>query len=130
MVSFITLLQVFVCLLMVALILLQPSKGGSFFTASNQGVFGSSGGTTFLFRATMWCGVFLAVTCLFLTWFKVHESGQSIINDTSVTLPSKSLPANSTAPMDPAGAPSTSVPTAPAGNGPTAKPVVPAAPPK
>lgn len=77
---------------MIALILLQPSKGGSFFTSSNQGVFGSSGGTTFLFRATMWCAAFLAASCIFLSWVKIKESGQSVV-EVPTTTPVPSVPA-------------------------------------
>lgn len=78
---------------MITLILLQPSKGGSFFTASNQGVFGSSGGTTFLFRATMWCAAFLAVSCIFLSWMKVNEAKQSVVSDVPVTTTAPAVPA-------------------------------------
>ncbi|MEZ4815315.1 MAG: preprotein translocase subunit SecG [Bdellovibrionota bacterium] len=85
--TFVIVLQIITCILMIALVLLQPSKGGSFFTSSNQGVFGSSGGTTFLFRATMWCAAFLAVSCIFLSWVKVSETSQSVVSDTPVTTP-------------------------------------------
>jgi len=88
--TFVIVLQIITCFLMIALILLQPSKGGSFFTSSNQGVFGSSGGTTFLFRATMWCAAFLAVSCIFLSWMKINEAGQSVVSD--------DIPATTTAP--------------------------------
>lgn len=87
--TFVIVLQIITCFLMIALILLQPSKGGSFFTSSNQGVFGSSGGTTFLFRATMWCAAFLAVSCIFLSWMKINEAGQSVVTE---------MPATTTAP--------------------------------
>ena len=77
---------------MIALIMLQPSKGGSFFTSSNQGVFGSSGGTTFLFRATMWCAAFLAASCIFLSWSKIRESGQSVVEVPATTVPAVPAP--------------------------------------
>jgi len=127
--SFIIVLQVIASFLMIALILLQPSKGGSFFTASNQGVFGSSGGTTFLFRATMWCATFLAVTCIFLSWMRVKEAGESVVNE----LVPSSLPVNSSsAPGIPAtGAPTSLAPvnSAPANTAPAAPaPAAPVAP--
>jgi protein translocase SecG subunit len=103
MLTLVTTLQVLVSILVITLVLLQPSKGGSFFSASNQGVFGSSGGTNFLFKATMWCSLFLAASCLFLSWFRLHEAGESVIVDTKVnaqplqtpapTAPAESAPA-------------------------------------
>ena len=98
MLTLVTVLQVLVSILVIALVLLQPSKGGSFFSASNQGVFGSSGGTNFLFKATMWCSLFLAVSCLFLSWFKVQQSGESVIVETKIapqpgTIPPPAAPA-------------------------------------
>jgi protein translocase SecG subunit len=114
--TFIIVLQVLACLLMITLILLQPSKGGSFFTASNQGVFGSSGGTNFLFKATMWCAAFLAISCLVLSRMKIQEAGESVAND--VSAPAAPV---GTAPTAPIGA----APAAPVSNAPTA-PVAPA----
>ena len=101
MLTLVTTLQVLVSIIVITLILLQPSKGGSFFSASNQGVFGSSGGTNFLFKATMWCSLFLAASCLFLSWFRLHEAGVSVIVDTKVNAqpvqtPAPTAPAEST----------------------------------
>lgn len=90
--TFVIVLQIITCLLVIALVLLQPSKGGSFFTSSNQGVFGSSGGTTFLFRATMWCAAFLAASCIFLSWVKIKESGQSVVEVPSTNVPAVPAP--------------------------------------
>lgn len=114
MTSFLIALQIIVCVLLITLVLLQPSKGGSFFTASNQGVFGSSGGTTFLFRATMWCAVFLAFSCLFLSWFKINEQSQSVIDVTAPTVQTAPAPAapGGTAPVQSAPA-APAAPTAP-----------------
>lgn len=114
----IMLLQVLVCVIMIALILLQPSKGGSFFSASNQGVFGSSGGVNFLFKATMWCAAFLAVSCLALSYLKIKEGKTSVFGDAPVqqSIPSTTPPA-----------PATPVETAPAA--PAAPGTVPVAPP-
>lgn len=92
--GFIMILQVLVCLLMVALILLQPSKGGSFFSASNQGVFGSSGGVNFLFKATMWSAAFLAFSCLALSYIKIKEGKSSVFSETApVSAPATTAPA-------------------------------------
>ena len=93
MLTLVTTLQVLVSILVITLVLLQPSKGGSFFSASNQGVFGSSGGTNFLFKATMWCSLFLAASCLFLSWFRLHEAGESVIVDTKVNAQPVQIPA-------------------------------------
>ena len=117
--GFIMILQVLVCLLMIALILLQPSKGGSFFSASNQGVFGSSGGVNFLFKATMWSAAFLAFSCLALSYIKIKEGKTSVFSDTAPV----SAPAT-TAPAAPLTTPVETAPTAPA----AAVPAVPPAP--
>ena len=109
MLTLVTVLQVLVSILVITLVLLQPSKGGSFFSASNQGVFGSSGGTNFLFKATMWCSLFLAASCLFLSWFRVQEAGESVIVDTKVN----AQPAQTTAPAVPTSAPVETAPAAP-----------------
>jgi protein translocase SecG subunit len=87
--TIITVLQVIASLLIITLILLQPSKGGSFFTSGSQGVLGSSGGASLLFKATMWCASFLAVSCLFVAWMNVKSSGQSVIGvgETPVSIP-------------------------------------------
>ncbi len=117
--GFIMILQVLVCLLMIALILLQPSKGGSFFSASNQGVFGSSGGVNFLFKATMWSAAFLAFSCLALSYIKIKEGKSSVFSDTAPV----SAPAT-TAPAAPLTTPVETAPAAPA----AAVPAVPPAP--
>jgi len=89
MLTLITVLQVIACVLVIAFVLLQPAKGGSFFTGSTEGVFGSSGGTTFLFRATMWLVAFLMISCLYVSRVKVKSSQDSIITmpATSATIP-------------------------------------------
>lgn len=124
--SVILVLQVFVCFLMIALILLQPSKGGSFFTASNQGVFGSSGGTTFLFRATMWCALFLALTCLGLSWYRVHQTGESVVSDAPLNTPPGALVPSPAAPAPNNGTGTAPLTTSPATGAPV-NPTQPAA---
>lgn len=103
MATLITVLQVFCSLLIITFVLLQPSKGGSFFAGSSQGVFGSSGGLTFFFKATMWLMAVLMFSSLFLSWQKIHESKSSVVESTPISAPdvdSAAIPTNTTEPTN------------------------------
>jgi protein translocase SecG subunit len=85
MLTLLTVLQVLACIILVTSVLLQPSKGdGAFSPAANTSV-GNSGGTNFLFKTTMACAVFLALSSLYMTWSKIKDSKSSVID--SLTLP-------------------------------------------
>ena len=125
MTTFITVLQVIACLVLIAGVLLQqPKGGGTVFGGSSQSVFGSSGGTTFMFRLTMWTAIFIMASSLFLAWYRISEAGNTVVNSNI------SLPAGTTAPAIPSTteaqttAPATSATPAP---GSTAPETVPAA---
>ena len=118
----VALLKVIIALLSIisiVAVLLQPSKGdaGGALGGSSQSVFGSTGGTTFLFRLTMWCFAIVASLCIFLARSHLSDSRKSVID----SLPLSALPA-APAPA----APATTTPAAPV----TSAPVAPAAPAK
>jgi preprotein translocase subunit SecG len=101
-------LMVLCAVIIVASILLQPSKGGgiSALGGSSQSVFGSTGGTTFLFRVALYGGFFLMGASLLLSRINVSESRKSVI-DVSVPAPVANPPVQ--APTAPA-APTTETP--------------------
>ena len=111
----VVLLKVIIALLSIisiAAVLLQPSKGdaGGALGGSSQSVFGSTGGTTFLFRLTMWCFAIVASLCIFLARSHLSDSRKSVID----SLPLSALPAApAPTPATPA-APISATPAAPA----------------
>jgi preprotein translocase subunit SecG len=83
--TLVTVLQVIACFLIIAFVLLQPSKGdATVLGGSSQSVFGSTGGTTILFRGTMWLAAFVMASSLFMAWYRANDSRKSIIDASSV----------------------------------------------
>jgi preprotein translocase subunit SecG len=69
MISFLIVIHVIVCVLLIISILLQSSKGGGMAGmfgggGSVGGVFGGRGAATFLAKTAMWLGVMLGVTTM------------------------------------------------------------------
>jgi len=94
--------------MLVVSVLLQPAKGdGAFSPAANTSV-GNSGGTNFLFKTTMACAAFLAVSSLYMTWAKIQEGKSSVIDSYTAPLTPESTPPAAPAPGD---SPVTTVPT-------------------
>ena len=82
MVTFFSILLAIACIIIIGAVLLQPAKSGaSVLGGTSQSIFGSTGGTTFLFRVTMSAAVFVMAVCLFLSWYKVSSSKSSVIDD-------------------------------------------------
>jgi len=119
MVTFLSVLLCIATVIVVATVLLQPAKSGvTALGGSSQSIFGSTGGTTFLFRVTMASSFFILFGCLFLAWYKIRV-GKSSFVDSAVqsTMPLSTTPlTNPTAPMGtaPAAPPSAPAPTTPA----------------
>jgi len=80
MLTFLTVLQVLACIVLIASVLLQPSKGDGAFSPVAQTSVGNSGGTNFLFKTTMACAAFLAISSLYMTWSKIRDSKSSVID--------------------------------------------------
>ena len=125
--TLLTVLQVIACIVLVTSVLLQPSKGGAAFSASPQGVFGSSGGTNFLFKVTMAMAAFLMVSSIILSRDKIQEAKRSFI-DTGIPAPGTPTPLvpppgtspGGAAPVAPA--PNAAAPAAPNGGAPVGSP--------
>lgn len=81
MTTFLTLLLVLACLIVLTCVLLQPAKGGAAFgTGSSQSLFGSGGATSFLFKLTMWGAAFIMATCLALAILHAKQNRSSVID--------------------------------------------------
>ena len=107
MTTFITVLQVLACFILITSVLFQqPKGGGSVFGGTSQSVFGSTGGTTFLFRLSMWSAIFIMLSSLVLAWYR-NDEARSTVTD------SYTPPAAATAPAVPVET-APAVPVAPA----------------
>jgi protein translocase SecG subunit len=92
--SFITVLQILSCILLVTAILFQPAaKGSSFMASSSQNAsMGSSGGTSFLFKLSMFVAAFLMLSSLFLSRNSIQKSKSSVIEKEAPLVPVPSAP--------------------------------------
>jgi len=80
--TFITIVHIIVCILMVLVVLLQKGKGasmGAAFGGSSQTIFGSSGPGTFLGKITTAVAVVFMLTSLYLAYFSVHKERSSLM---------------------------------------------------
>src|ERR1700674_4853887 len=98
--TFLVLLHVLVCFVLMGVILLQSGKAadiaGAFGGSGSQTAFGPRGAATFLSRATTWCAVMFMFTSMALA---VHVStasgggGRSILEQFSKPTPKSAAPA-------------------------------------
>ncbi|MEO5668687.1 MAG: preprotein translocase subunit SecG [Bdellovibrionota bacterium] len=80
MMTFLSILQVLACVILVAAVLFQPSKGDGAFSPAAQTSVSNSAGTNFLFKTTMFCAAFLAASSLYMTWVKISDAKSSVID--------------------------------------------------
>jgi preprotein translocase subunit SecG len=82
---FIILIHVIVCLALIMIVLLQTGKGAdmgaAFGGGGSQTLFGSTGASTFLSKATTIVAVIFMVTCFVLAYMSSHKSAPSIMQD-------------------------------------------------
>jgi len=80
------LVHVIVCIALIMIVLLQTGKGAdmgaAFGGGASQTLFGSSGASTFLSKATTIAAIIFMVTSLFLAYFSSHRVGSSVLSDT------------------------------------------------
>lgn len=96
MTTFLLIIHVFVCVMLIAIVLLQSGKGadiGAAFGGSSQTLFGSRGAATFLNKITTIAAVVFMLTSLSLA--VVTAKGGSVVRKTSVTERQKSIPSTS-----------------------------------
>lgn len=78
--------HIFVCVALIMIVLLQTGKGtdmgAAFGGGSSQTLFGSSGASTFLSKATTLVAVVFMLTSLTLAYRATHRAPDSILMDT------------------------------------------------
>jgi preprotein translocase subunit SecG len=96
------------CLVLMIVVLLQSGKAadlaGAFGGAGSQTAFGPRGAATILSQATTWCAIMFMVCAfaLVLRTDKAVESGGSVLQGISKSVPKKTPPPTTPAPSTPA----------------------------
>ncbi|MDM8535335.1 preprotein translocase subunit SecG [Desulfobacterales bacterium HSG17] len=84
-------LHVIVCIALIMIVLLQTGKGAdmgaAFGGGSSQTLFGSTGASTFLSKATTIAAVLFMLTSLGLAYMSSHKMTSSIMTDVEVEVP-------------------------------------------
>ena len=95
-------IHIVVCFALIMIVLLQTGKGAdmgaAFGGGSSQTLFGSTGASTFLTKATTAAAVIFMVTSLWLAYMSGHKTGDSIMVDEKAPIeqqakPEENLPA-------------------------------------
>ncbi len=122
MTTFLLIVHVLVCLVLIVTILLQASKGGGLSTAFGGGggsaMFGGAGAATFLSKTTTVLAVVFFLTCISL-WYASRDTGTAPETAAERALreqpvPLQSTPAGLPQPLDQAGQGAATERTAPA----------------
>jgi len=94
-------LHVIVCLALIMIVLLQTGKGAdmgaAFGGGSSQTLFGSTGASTFLIKATTFAAIIFMVSCFLLAYLSAHRQSSSIMEDVK-TNAAQTAPAQTAAP--------------------------------
>jgi preprotein translocase subunit SecG len=113
-------LHVVVCVALIMIVLLQTGKGAdigaAFGGGSSSTLFGTTGASTFLSKATTVAAIVFMLTSLALAYLASHRPASSILTETPAAVETKApeaAPAPATTPA-PAGAPTEAKPDAPA----------------
>lgn len=84
-------IHVIVCISLIMIVLLQTGKGAdmgaAFGGGSSQTLFGSTGASTFLSKATTAAAIVFMVTSLILAYISSHPVGSSVMNRVEVEAP-------------------------------------------
>ncbi len=115
MTALLIIIHVIVCIALIMIVLLQTGKGAdmgaAFGGGSSQTLFGSTGASTFLSKATTGAAIVFMLTSLVLAYISSHPVGSSVMNRVEVEAPVEEaapLPSDST--PQPAAVPSDSTP--------------------
>ncbi len=85
MILVLTVIHVFVCIVLIAVVLLQRGKGAEmgavFGGGANSTVFGSRGAGTFLSKLTTGCAVVFMLTSLTLSYLMTQSTNQQLFDD-------------------------------------------------
>ena len=92
----IIILHVFVCIALIMIVLLQTGKGAdmgaAFGGGASQTLFGSTGASTFLSKATTIVAIVFMLTSLGLAYLSSHQTGSSIMSDTKAPIEQEAAP--------------------------------------
>ncbi len=90
MLTLLIIVHVIVCLALIMIVLLQTGKGAdmgaAFGGGSSQTLFGSTGASTFLSKATTVAAVVFMLTALALAYLSTHKTGSSIMLDSNAPI--------------------------------------------
>jgi preprotein translocase subunit SecG len=97
-------IHIVVCIALIMIVLLQTGKGAdmgaAFGGGSSQTLFGSTGASTFLSKATTAAAIIFMLTSLTLAYFSSHRfSDQSIVTDTPAPVETQAAPGTTTPPV-------------------------------
>ncbi|MBU2623721.1 MAG: preprotein translocase subunit SecG [Proteobacteria bacterium] len=96
-------LHVIVCIAIIMIVLLQTGKGAdmgaAFGGGSSQTLFGSTGASTFLSKATTIVAVIFMITSLSLAYISGHKKGSSIMTDVKAPIEQKAEPTGDVTPV-------------------------------
>ncbi len=83
-------IHIIVCLALIMIVLLQTGKGAdmgaAFGGGSSQTLFGSTGASTFLSKATTVAAVVFMLTALALAYLSTHKTESSIMMDSNAPI--------------------------------------------
>jgi len=108
-------IHVIVSIALIMIVLLQTGKGAdmgaAFGGGSSQTLFGSTGASTFLSKATTAAAIIFMVTSLGLAYLSGHRTEESVVTGTSVPVESQTAPGTAApAPVESQAAPGTATP--------------------
>ena len=102
-------IHVIVCVALIMIVLLQTGKGAdmgaAFGGGSSQTLFGSTGASTFLSKATTGAAIVFMLTSLALAYISSHRTGDSIMSD--VEMPIEQAAPENAIPLEPEPSPVT-----------------------
>ncbi|MCX5881156.1 MAG: preprotein translocase subunit SecG, partial [Deltaproteobacteria bacterium] len=89
-------IHVVVCIALIMIVLLQTGKGAdmgaAFGGGSSQSLFGSTGASTFLSKATTVAAVVFMITSLALAYMSSNRTGKSIMTNSPTPVSSPAMP--------------------------------------
>ena len=102
---FVIVLHVVVCVALIMIVLLQTGKGAdmgaAFGGGGSQTLFGSTGASTFLSKATTGAAIIFMITSLGLAYMSGHQVDSSVVTGTQPAQ-TEQTPAPGTTPAEPA----------------------------
>jgi preprotein translocase subunit SecG len=96
-------IHIIVCIALIMIVLLQTGKGAdmgaAFGGGSSQTLFGSTGASTFLSKATTGAAIVFMITSLGLAYLSSHRTGgESVVTDTPPPVETQAAPGATTPP--------------------------------